>query len=111
MTPQRIGGSLPILSRRSLLRGAAVAGGTALAGHPVPWQPQPLAAAQTSPRLSMVWWGESEAVGIQAWINDTLAQFTAQTGIPVDSQLVEIDDVVDGFTRAAEAGAVPDVQF
>lgn len=88
---------------RSLGAGAALAA-TASAGI------RP-AFAQPSPVLDMVWWGESEAVGIHWWIEDTLARFTAETGIGVQPTLVDIDDVVDGFVRAAESGNVPDVQF
>ena len=50
-------------SRRAFLRaGAAVATGAALA---------PRVRAQSGAHLDMVWWGESEAVGIQKWIDDT----------------------------------------
>src|SRR5438046_302979 len=91
------------LSRRAFLRASAAAAiGSTLA---------PSVRAQSSARLEMVWWGESEAVGIQKWIDDTLARFSAETGISVARTLVDIDDVVDGFTAAAESGKVPDVQF
>jgi raffinose/stachyose/melibiose transport system substrate-binding protein len=98
------------MSRRALLKTAAI-GGTALAASWTSHATRAAWAAQTVPRLKMVWWGESEAVGIQWWIADTLARFSAQTGVVVEPTLVDIDDVVDGFTSAAEAGSVPDIQF
>jgi ABC-type glycerol-3-phosphate transport system substrate-binding protein len=96
------------MRRRSLLRSVAAVGG--LAGAAVLVKAvKPVLARQTPP-LRMVWWGETEAFGIQAWVQDTLANFQAETGITVVPTLVDIDDVVDGFTRAAESGDVPDVQ-
>src|SRR5262249_6736423 len=95
------------LSRRRFFRGlgAGVAVAASASSRIRP------AFAQESPSLSMVWWGDTEAVGIHWWIEDTIARFHAETGIAIQATLVDIDDVVDGFTRAAESGTVPDVQF
>jgi multiple sugar transport system substrate-binding protein len=60
----------------------------------------------------VLWWGEQEANGVERWMTDTLRRFTAETGIPITSRLLDNDEVAEGFTRAAEAGDhVPDVQF
>ena len=59
----------------------------------------------------MWWWGEQEAVGIQKWMDDVIARFTAERGGKVDALLMDTDQVIPQFTKAAAAGDVPDVQF
>ena len=62
--------------------------------------------------LSVVWWGEQEAPGVQRWVDDTLARFQAETGVQLLARLEDSAEVAEGFTRAATAGQdVPDVQF
>jgi raffinose/stachyose/melibiose transport system substrate-binding protein len=83
--------------------------------------PSALALAAVRPRigraaqarnLEVLWWGEQEAAGVERWMTDTIGRFTAETGIPITSRLLDNDEVAEGFTRAAEAGGhVPDVQF
>jgi raffinose/stachyose/melibiose transport system substrate-binding protein len=67
--------------------------------------------SQAGGNLKMWWWGEQEAVGIQKWIEDTLVKFKAETGIDIESTLLDTDAVVPQFTTAAASGEVPDVQF
>ena len=69
------------------------------------------AAAVTAKDIKMWWWGEQEAVGIQKWMDDTLAKWKEQTGAKVDPLLRDTDQVIPQFTKAAAAGDVPDVQF
>lgn len=91
------------MNRRQLL---ALATGAALGGLRLPVRAR---AAQT---LEVLWWGDQEAPGVVRWIDDTFAAFTAETGIPIASRLLDSEEVAEGFTRAAEAGDhVPDVQF
>ena len=59
----------------------------------------------------MWWWGETEAVGIQQWVDDTIAMFKDQLGGEIDPTLVDTDAVIPGFTEAAAAGQPADVQF
>jgi ABC-type glycerol-3-phosphate transport system substrate-binding protein len=59
----------------------------------------------------MWWWGEQEAIGIQKWIDSTLAGFTEETGVVVDPLLMDTSAVIPQFTEAAAAGDPPDVQF
>ena len=101
------------LSRRQLLK--YTAGGIAAAGL------GPLAAAcgggggssqSAGPvTLKMWWWGQQEAVGIQKWMNDTLAKFHQKTGNSVKPTLMATSNVIPQFTNAARAGKPPDIQF
>lgn len=61
--------------------------------------------------ISMWWWGEQEAIGIQKWVDETIAQFAEQTGTKVDPLLMDTSNVIPQFTNAAAAGEPPDVQF
>jgi raffinose/stachyose/melibiose transport system substrate-binding protein len=64
-----------------------------------------------SSTLTMWWWGQQEAVGIQKWMTDTLAKFKAKSGVGVKSTLMDTNNVIPQFTNAAAAGHPPDVQF
>jgi ABC-type glycerol-3-phosphate transport system substrate-binding protein len=61
--------------------------------------------------IKMWWWGEQEAVGIQKWMDDTIAGFKRENGGTVRPTLMDTSNVIPGFTAAAAAGNVPDVQF
>ncbi len=96
--------------RRTFLRNASAFLGAAA----VEWPrfKLPLHAARSEqPPLKVWWWGEQEAIGIRAWMNDTYTQFYDRSGLAVDALLLETDEVVERFTTAAVAGEVPDVQF
>jgi raffinose/stachyose/melibiose transport system substrate-binding protein len=97
------------LSRLRLLK---VAGGATVAAGLAPY----LQGAQAFGRpaaggIKMWWWGQQEAVGIQKWMNDTMAKYKAQKGVSVSATLMDTSQVIPQFTRAAAAGNVPDVQF
>jgi multiple sugar transport system substrate-binding protein len=62
-------------------------------------------------QISMWWWGEQEAIGVQKWVDETLAAFKEQTGTSVDPLLMDTSQVIPQFTQAAAAGKPPDVQF
>ena len=61
--------------------------------------------------LKMWWWGQQEAVGIQKWMQDTVAKFKANTGNTIAPTLMSTDNVIPQFTNAAAAGHPPDIQF
>jgi raffinose/stachyose/melibiose transport system substrate-binding protein len=61
--------------------------------------------------LTMWWWGQQEAVGIQKWMTDTLAKFQKKYGVSVKPTLMDTNNVIPQFTNAAAAGHPPDVQF
>jgi len=62
--------------------------------------------------LVVWWWGESEAPGLEAWMNETVAMFEAEyPHIDVETLLQAVDNVIDDFTTASAAGSPPDVQF
>jgi ABC-type glycerol-3-phosphate transport system substrate-binding protein len=61
--------------------------------------------------ISMWWWGEQEAIGIEKWVDETIAQFAEETGTTVDPLLMDTSNVIPQFTNAAAAGEPPDVQF
>src|SRR5262249_41933986 len=91
------------LNRRQFL----ALSGTALAAASI--APRAARAANT---LEVLWWGESEANGVQAWVDDSVARFTGETGIPISSRLISDDEVASGFADvSASGGHVPDVQF
>src|SRR3954466_2659481 len=67
------------LSRRELLR---LAGGATAAAGLAPYVRTGAAFGRpSSTTIKMWWWGQQEAVGIQKWMNDTIAKFKAQQGI------------------------------
>jgi raffinose/stachyose/melibiose transport system substrate-binding protein len=61
--------------------------------------------------LKMWWWGQQEAVGIQKWMQDTIAKYKANTGNTITPTLMSTDNVIPQFTNAAAAGQPPDIQF
>ena len=94
------------MNRRRLLKmaGAAAAAGLAFGAAPA-------SARSSAGNIKMWWWGQQEAVGIQTWMDDTIKKFKAQTGSSVSPTLMDTAQVIPQFTKAASAGAVPDVQF
>jgi ABC-type glycerol-3-phosphate transport system substrate-binding protein len=59
----------------------------------------------------MWWWGQQEAVGIQKWVQDTIAKFKEENGSTINPTLMSTSNVIPQFTNAAAAGKPPDVQF
>ena len=99
------------LTRRGFLAGSgrAAAGlaGLSLAG---PLASAAQAAAKT--RLTVWWWGEQEASGLQAWMQETAAQFeAAHPGVEVATVLQATESLYPSFTAAGEARQGPDVQY
>jgi raffinose/stachyose/melibiose transport system substrate-binding protein len=68
-------------------------------------------AAGGNATLKMWWWGQQEAVGIQKWVQNTIAKFKQETGNTIDPTLMSTSNVIPQFTNAAAAGKPPDIQF
>jgi len=100
------------LSRRRLLQLTAGGLGAAALGPTLAARAGSYGtAAANAATLKMWWWGQQEAVGIQAWMNDTLKKFKAKTGITIQPTLMDTNNVIPQFTNAAAAGHPPDIQF
>jgi raffinose/stachyose/melibiose transport system substrate-binding protein len=97
------------MTRRRLMQMAA--GGAAAAGLAPLLGAAPASARSSAGNIKMWWWGDQEAVGILAWMNDTVKKFEAQTGSKISATQMDVSVVIPQFTKAAAAGNVPDVQF
>src|SRR5882724_2910372 len=91
-------------TRRMLLKRSALLGaGAALTGL------LPSAAARAdSPTLNMWWWGEQELPGLQAFLDDSVKNYSAAT---VKTMLQDTAVVISQFQTAAAAGNAPDIQY
>lgn len=91
-------------SRRQVLQTSGRFGaGAALAGL-LPG----FAARADTPELNMWWWGEQELPGLQAFVDNSVANYTAATVKPM---LQDTAVVISQFQTAAAAGEAPDVQY
>ena len=68
----------------------------------------PLAARAQTPELTMWWWGEQELPGLQAYVDESVAAYTAATVKPM---LQDTAVVISQFQTAAAAGTPPDIQY
>lgn len=71
------------------------------------------APADDEPITLVVWyWGEQEAPGTQAFMEEAVARYEEQNpNIDVEAVLQETDSLYPAFRAAAEAGEGPDIQF
>ena len=93
------------LSRRRFLRSSAGAlGAGAALGGLLPSMPS-LAAG---PELRAWWWGEQELPGLAAFVDDSVARYTAAS---VETMLQDTSVVISQFQTAAAAGEAPDIQY
>ena len=90
------------LSRRNFLKSSAGAGAGLALGGMIP----SIAHAQTN--LTMWWWGEQELPGLQAFVDDSVAKYTAAS---VQTMLQDTAVVISQFQTAAAAGSAPDLQY
>jgi len=94
--------ALPMFTRRSLmLTSAMLAGGAALGGLS-------RGAAAQAKDMDMWYWGEQELPGLQKYVNDSVAKYTAANVKPM---LQDTAVVISQFQTAAAAGNAPDVQY
>ena len=92
------------ISRRSLLRtSAALGAGSAFGGLLSPGRAR--AQAKT---LDMWWWGEQELPGLQAFVDDSVKNYSAAS---VKTMLQDTAVVISQFQTAAAAGKAPDIQY
>ena len=91
------------ISRRDLLRTSAVFGAGSALG-----QMLPRGAHAEGTTLDMWWWGEQELPGLQKFVDDSVANYTAATVKPM---LQDTAVVISQFQTAAAAGKAPDIQY
>ena len=90
--------ALPMFTRRSLmLTSAMLAGGAALGGLS-------RGAAAQAKDMDMWYWGEQELPGLQKYVNDSVAKYTAANVKPM---LQDTAVVISQFQTAAAAGNAP----
>jgi ABC-type glycerol-3-phosphate transport system substrate-binding protein len=90
-------------SRRKILKSSAGLGAAALSG----FLPSLTVHADT-PTLNMWWWGEQELPGLQAFVDDSVKNYTAAS---VKTMLQDTAVVISQFQTAAAAGNAPDIQY
>jgi raffinose/stachyose/melibiose transport system substrate-binding protein len=91
-------------SRRKFLKGSAGLGAGAALGGMLP----SLLAQADTPTLNMWWWGEQELPGLQAFVEDSVKNYSAAS---VKTMLQDTNVVISQFQTAAAAGKGPDVQY
>lgn len=63
-------------------------------------------------KLVIWWWGEQEAPGAQAWLDETMALYTeAHPNVTFEAVLQSTDTLVPAFQSAAAAKEGPDIQY
>ena len=92
------------LSRRKLLKSTAGLGAGATLGGLLP----SLTAGAADPDLTMWWWGEQELPGLQNFVDDSVANYSAAK---VETMLQDTSVVISQFQTAAAAGEAPDIQY
>ena len=91
-------------SRRRFLQSSAALGAGAALGALLPSMPSRAA----GPDLRAWWWGEQELPGLQAFVEDSVARYTAAN---VETMLQDTSVVISQFQTAAAAGGAPDIQY
>src|SRR5262245_26988022 len=106
------------LSRRSFLK--LTAGGVAAAGLAAALPAAALARSTGAPRparaadagkLTVWWWGEQEAPGLEGWVKQSVEMYQQQKGVHVDATLEDTGVVISQFQTASAAGSAADLQF
>jgi multiple sugar transport system substrate-binding protein len=92
------------LSRRRVLQTSAGLGLGITMGGIMP----SLSAKADTPAMTMWWWGEQELPGLQAFVDDSVKNYTAATVKPM---LQDTNVVISQFQTAAAAGKAPDIQY
>jgi raffinose/stachyose/melibiose transport system substrate-binding protein len=92
------------MNRRDLIKTTALLAGAAALGGPLSAR-RASAAGKT---LTMWWWGQQELPGLQAFVDESVKNYTAATVTPM---LQDTAVVISQFQTAAAAGKAPDIQF
>src|SRR5215475_11986323 len=92
------------VSRRGFVKGAAALGGGTALSRLLGAR----AARADTPTLDMWWWGEQELPGLQAFVDDSVKNYSAAT---VKTMLQDTAVVISQFQTAAAAGNAPDIQY
>ncbi len=67
-------------------------------------------AADGSIALTMWWWGEQDAPGLEKWVQDTIAKYEAtHPNVTIEAILQGTEEVHPAFHAAAAAGEGPDI--
>ena len=97
-------------SRRQMLK---MSGGAVAAASLAPLLARS-AMAQEVPSgqtLDFWWWGEQEAPGLEAWLNESIRLYGEQSGNTIQPTLQDTSVVISEFQTASAANAAPDLQF
>src|SRR5262249_41444610 len=92
------------VSRREILKTSAGLGAGALLSSLVPVR----SVRADTTTLNMWWWGEQELPGLQAFVEDSVKNYTAAS---VKTMLQDTAVVISQFQTAAAAGNAPDIQY
>ena len=93
------------MSRRQFLKVTGAAGAGLTLGNALPTLAAP---NRQSSDLVMWWWGEQELPGLQAFVDDSVANYTDAS---VETMLQDTSVVISQFQTAAAAGEAPDIQY
>lgn len=97
-----------VLSRRDFLK--LTAAGLSAAGLPM-LAGMPRAANALQTNLRMLWWGEQEAPGLEAYLKKAVEAFSAASGVSIETTLQDTSMVIPEFQTASAAGNAPDIQY
>jgi raffinose/stachyose/melibiose transport system substrate-binding protein len=68
--------------------------------------------SEKTKELTVWWWGDQEAPGAQAWMDETVQKFEeANPGIKIKTVLQSTDQLVPAFKASAMAKNGPDIQY
>lgn len=107
------GAGLAASSLAPLLESCAAPATPAATQVPVAAAPTAVPAPQlpTGQTLKMWWWGETEAPGLEKWLNESLAKFKTDTGNTIEPTMQDTTVVISEFQTASAAKNAPDLQF
>ncbi len=106
-------GVLILISLLLVLSLSVFAGGKQEAEEPAAGETETAAPAKEKPvEIVFWWWGEQEAVGLEGWLEETVALFEKENpNIKVETVLQATENVINDFTTASAAGTPPDLQY
>jgi raffinose/stachyose/melibiose transport system substrate-binding protein len=93
---------------RNWLKGVAPAGVAEAEATPA-GGPQP---PEGDVKLTVWWWGEQEAPGLEQWMDETVQMYMAEyPNVQVETVLQATEALYPAFRSAAEAGEGPDIEY